>query len=52
MGVFHVGQWLVQFGFHGGRWSVETFLVEYEGEPAHYHRVVYFGPLYLSWEAA
>ena len=40
----------VQFGFHGGRWNVETVWVEYEGEPEHVHLVYYLGPLCLSVE--
>lgn len=49
---FTFGRWFVQFGFHGGvDWTTETFIVEYEGEPEHYHRVFYCGPLCLSLEA-
>ncbi len=52
MRCFDFGPWLIQYGFHGGEWSVETFLVEYEDAPEKYHRVVYFGPLCFSWETA
>ncbi len=49
MRYFNIGRWLIQVGF--GEWSwPETFLVEYEEEETHYHRVVYFGPLIVSWE--
>lgn len=50
MKAFNIGAWLIQIGWFWGNWTVEWVPIEYEGEPKHYHRALYLGPLVLSWE--
>jgi len=47
--VWNTRNWLIQIGLTR-KWSFETFLVEYDGDEGKHHRIVYIGPLYVSWE--